>query len=119
MHKIAVIDDDIEFLKIFKDKLEFLGYECKTFSNPELAMKLISHFDVVFLDYNLGRINGKEILAEIKSKKKAVDVIMISGYIVDYIIKINIKNEMYSFHTKPLDFEIIKKELDELLKKTQ
>jgi len=34
---------------------------------------------------------------------------MISGYRIDQIIKNKIKNELYSFHTKPLDFEIIKK----------
>lgn len=116
MLKIAVIDDDIDFLKIFKDKLEFMGYECKIFSNPGSAMKHITDFDVVFLDYNLGRINGKEILAEIKSKKKTIYVIMISGYIIDNVIKRNIYNALYSFHSKPIDFNIIKKELDELFR---
>ncbi|HQP70192.1 MAG TPA: hypothetical protein PLK90_07305 [Clostridiales bacterium] len=29
MPDIAVIDDDIDFLMIFKDRLEFMGYECK------------------------------------------------------------------------------------------
>jgi DNA-binding NtrC family response regulator len=116
MPEIAIIDDDLDFLKIFKDKLKFLDYECKIFSNPESAMKQIFDFDVVFLDYNLGRVNGKEILAKIKSKKKTIYVIMISGYIIDNVIKRNIYNALYSFHSKPIDFNIIKKELDELFR---
>ncbi len=77
----------------------------------------VTDFDIVFLDYNLGRINGKEILAEIKSKKNTIDVIMISGYIINNPTLRKLKNTLYSFHTKPLDFEIIRNELIDISQK--
>ena len=116
MPKIAVIDDDIDFLKIFKDMIEFIGYECTIFNNPESALRWISDFDLIFLAYYLGKINGKYILSKIKSVKKDIIVIMISGYDIGNVIKKDITEELYSFHHKPLDFNSIKKEIDEIFR---
>jgi len=59
---IAVIDDDILALRIFRDQLDHMGYACKIFNNQESAMHEMAKFNVILLDYHLGRTNGKDLL---------------------------------------------------------
>ncbi|MDA3886126.1 MAG: response regulator [Candidatus Delongbacteria bacterium] len=112
MLNVAVIDDDILTLRIFKDNLEHFGYPCKTFNNYVTALKEIKNYDVVILDYHLGRIKGKDIIKDIKSANENVFIIMISGYMIQNIINKDLKETLYSFHTKPVDFDKLKLELD-------
>ena len=112
MLNVAVIDDDILTLRIFKDNLENFGYPCKTFNNHVTALKEIKKFDVVVLDYNLGRIKGKDIIKNIKREGENIFIIMISGYMIQNIINKDLKETLYSFHTKPVDFDKLKLELD-------
>jgi len=112
MLNVAVIDDDILTLRIFKDNLEHFGFPCKTFNNHVTALKEIKKYDVVILDYNLGRIKGKDIIKDIKKERENIFIIMISGYMIQNIINKELKETLYSFHTKPVDFDKLKLELD-------
>ncbi|MBN2789417.1 MAG: response regulator [Candidatus Delongbacteria bacterium] len=116
MLNVAVIDDDILTLRIFKDNLEHFEYPCKTFNNYVTALKEISNYDVVILDYHLGRVKGKDIIKDIKKEKDDIFIIMISGYMIQNIITKELKESLYSFHTKPVDFEKLKLELDDITK---
>lgn len=112
MLNIAVIDDDILALRLFRDNLEHMGYSCKIYNNQESALQEIEKFDVVLLDYHLGRVNGKDLLKKIKVIKEDIIAIMISGYMIQNIINRDLKDQLYSFYTKPVDFELLKKDLD-------
>jgi two-component system, NtrC family, response regulator HydG len=109
---IAVIDDDILALRLFRDTLEHMGYSCKIFNNTETALQEIDKFDVVLLDYHLGRVNGKDLLKKIKSLKEDIIAIMISGYMIQNIINRDLKDQLYAFYTKPVDFDKLKTDLD-------
>ena len=76
---IAVIDDDILALRLFRDTLEHMGYSCKIFNNTETALQEIDKFDVVLLDYHLGRVNGKDLLKKIKSLNFFLRVLCVLG----------------------------------------
>jgi two-component system response regulator HydG len=112
MLNVAVIDDDILTLRIFKDNLEHFDYPCKTFNNYVTALKEIAKYDVVILDYHLGKVKGKDIIKDIKREREDIFIIMISGYMIQNIITKELKESLYSFHTKPVDFDKLKLELD-------
>jgi len=109
---IAVIDDDILALRLIRDNLEHLGYACKIYNNQESAMLEIAKFDVVILDYHLGRVNGKDLLKKIRQVKEDIIAIMISGYMIQNIVNRDLKDQLYSFYTKPIDYNLLKKDLD-------
>ena len=109
---IAVIDDDILALRLFRDTLEHMGDSCKIFNNTETALQEIDKFDVVLLDYHLGRVNGKDLLKKIKSVKEDIVAIMISGYMIQNIINRDLKDQLYAFYNKPVDFDKLKMDLD-------
>jgi len=109
---IAVIDDDILALRLFRDQLDHMGYPCKIFNNQESALSEIKKFDVVLLDYHLGRTNGKDILKKIKIQHPDVIAIMISGYMIQNVVNRDLKDMLYAFYTKPVNFEKLKLDLD-------
>lgn len=116
MLNVAVIDDDILALRLMKDSVENLGYKCKIFNNPDTALAGIKNFDVVYIDYHLGRVNGKDLLKKIKSEKEDIIAIMISGYLIEHIINKELKEMLYAFYTKPLDLNRFKVDLDNISK---
>lgn len=112
MLNIAVIDDDILVLRLFRDQLDHMGYSCKIFNNQETALNEIGKFDVVLLDYHLGRTNGKDLLKKIKSEYPDIIAIMISGYMIQNVVNRELKDMLYGFYTKPVDFTKLKLDLD-------
>jgi len=72
----------------------------------------IAKFDVVILDYHLGRVNGKDLLKKIRQVKEDIIAIMISGYMIQNIVNRDLKDQLYSFYTKPIDYNLLKKDLD-------
>lgn len=111
MLNIAVIDDDILALRVFRDQLEHMGYPCKIYNNQESAMHEMSQFDVVLLDYHLGRTNGKDLVKKIKSQYPDIIAIMISGYMIENIVNRDLKDLLHGFYTKPVDFEKLRLDL--------
>lgn len=111
---IAVIDDDILALRLMRDTLDHMGYACKIYNNTETAIQDIEKFDVVILDYHLGRVNGKDLLKKIKTIKEDIIAIMFSGYMIQNIINRDLKDQLYAFYTKPVDFNRLKIDLDNI-----
>jgi len=80
--KILVVDDEAPVRDMFKDLLRKDGYQIHTVATGEEALEVIDKedFEAILLDVKLGGISGLETLKEIKSKKPAMIVIMITGF---------------------------------------
>lgn len=80
--RILVVDDEANICEILRAFLERLGYAVDVASSGGQALDLIGRqdYDVIITDLDLGDMSGMEVLAEIKRKQVASEVIMISGY---------------------------------------
>lgn len=69
MAKILVVDDDKDILLIVNLLLNTHNHIVKTISNPENALEQIRTFnpDLILLDVNIGRYDGREICKQVKS----------------------------------------------------
>ena len=90
--KILVIDDDNLVLKTFESLLRRAGYEVISASCYDDALKAFgsSQFDLVLSDIRMPGKNGVEAVSEIqstliKSGKKDLPIIFITGYAKDSI----------------------------------
>jgi two-component system nitrogen regulation response regulator NtrX len=80
--KILVVDDEENIRKSLKMILEYEGYQFLEAGDGEEALSLIGEMidlDLILLDIKLPGRDGLDILAEIRKRPYAPEVIMISG----------------------------------------
>jgi DNA-binding NtrC family response regulator len=82
---VAVIDDEIDLVYLFKDALSQIdGVEVFGFSDPNLALEhfQINHqnYRVVISDYRMAGMTGIELLGKMKDTNPAVTRILISAF---------------------------------------
>ncbi|MDD5561665.1 MAG: response regulator [Candidatus Omnitrophica bacterium] len=119
--KILTVDDEVDFLKILKLRLEANGYEVIAAFDGEEALKKIKsdNPDVVILDIMLPKLNGEEVCKEIRRDPvfSKIPVIMLTGKDtdVDRIVGRVIGADIYL--TKPCDSEKLIKAIKNVLQK--
>lgn len=85
MRKIAICDDKIEVFDFIKRACEKFYFkksilEITYFRSGEDIIKSDKHFDVIFMDVELGNLNGIEAGLEIRKTDHDVLIIMISAH---------------------------------------
>ena len=117
MKKILIIDDDPSICKILSKFLQKSGYEVATALSGKQALLLLKKesLHLVVCDYNLGDINGLEVLSKINALYPQTIVIFISGYGNIQTAVDLVKEGAFHFLTKPLYPDIILKTIEEAL----
>ncbi len=80
---ILLVDDNKLGLSARLSVLEELGYAVTTACNGEdaLAQFLDGSFDLVITDYKMPRMNGIELIANLRNESPATPLILISGFV--------------------------------------
>jgi CheY-like chemotaxis protein len=80
---ILLVDDNKHGLLARKALLEELGYTITTAANGEEAFDLFSKekFDLVITDYKMPKMNGAELIRQIRSCQPSARIILVSGFI--------------------------------------
>lgn len=76
MSKILIIEDDPFLLKLYDEILKSAGYEVDIAEDGDTGKKKIksSRPDLVLLDIMLPKINGLDLLEEVRSKADTKDI---------------------------------------------
>jgi two-component system, NtrC family, response regulator HydG len=104
MHKILVIDDDMDICHLLKRFLGKNDFEVATAHNGESGLKLVEEFQphVVLTDFRLGDMDGSDVIQGIKAKMPRVPILVITGY-SDIRTAVNVlKQGALDYITKPI-----------------
>ncbi|MBE8724631.1 bifunctional response regulator/alkaline phosphatase family protein [Flavobacterium hungaricum] len=103
--KILWVDDEIDLLKPHILFLEKKNYAVTTCNNGLDAITLFEedNFDIVFLDENMPGMSGLETLSEMKEKKSAIPMIMITKSEEEYIMEEAIGSKIADYLIKPVN----------------
>jgi DNA-binding response OmpR family regulator len=73
--KIALIEDDMAIVQMYRMKFEHEGYEVETAADGGGGLELISTFkpDVVLLDLMMPNMNGLDMLKQLRSQANGRD----------------------------------------------
>ena len=125
--KILIVDDerDVEtlFRQKFRKELRKGPLDMRFAFSGQEALDILGNEDppevlYMFSDINMPGMTGLELLDKVKSRYPSINVSMISAY----GDKDNYDKAMNSgakeFFTKPIDFESLKKEINELMGKS-
>lgn len=124
--KILFVDDEKDVEDLFRQKFrkEIKNGEIElafAFSGKE-ALKVLNEenppkFVYVFSDINMPGMSGLELLDEIKNRFPEIQVSMISAYGDSENYDRAMNSGAKGFFTKPVDFEHLKREIAEMVKK--
>jgi DNA-binding NtrC family response regulator len=97
---IAVLDDDIDFLRYVEDFLKDEGcYSVRAFSHPDDLFEGTRRRapDIVLLDMKMGEFRGEQVLEEIQARHPGICVIVVTGYP-------SLENMRKTFRLKAFDY---------------
>lgn len=124
--RLFIIDDDLEDQEIFVEAVKDVDSTVQVFTAEngddafeQLQQNVIVLPDLIFLDMNMPKLNGKQVLKELKSIKslKSIPVIMYSTSFapgdVDEVHKLGAAHHLL----KPARFDQLCRELKSILAK--
>jgi len=84
---VFVVDDEPMLLELAEAILKPLGYQVRTFRDPELALKefSISPPAVVITDYAMGRMSGMDLIRECRRLNPRQKMILLSGTVDEHV----------------------------------
>ncbi|MFW6146824.1 MAG: sigma-54-dependent transcriptional regulator [Thermodesulfobacteriota bacterium] len=110
MDTILIVDDEKNYLVILEALLAPEGYEVVTEANPLNALRLLNEtdFDLVITDMKMPKMDGIELLDEIKRIDSDLPVIIMTAYgTIEMAVKA-MKKRAYDYITKPFRNEELK-----------
>ena len=109
MEKILVVEDDSFFREVFSDLLREEGYEVDAAASGEEAIEKLRgrDYQVVVTDLVMQGINGLDLLAIVKHRDPAIEVIMVTGHA-------NIETAIFALKTGARDYLVKPINHDEL-----
>jgi CheY-like chemotaxis protein len=126
--KFLIVDDERDVEMLFRQKLrkEIRSGAIElefAFSGAEALERLRSQKPpevmYIFSDINMPGMSGLELLDKVKSEFPEIKVSMISAYGDSENYDRAIQSGAKEFFTKPIDFDTLKKELQEMMDESQ
>ena len=80
--KILVVEDDFVACRLLTEILEQSNYDVETANDGQRALQKLSEgsYDIVVTDLKMPKMNGLELLGEIKRTSRHTEVILISAF---------------------------------------
>lgn len=102
---ILIIDDERSIRNTLKDILETEGYTVATAEDGQKGLEMLKDdkYDLIFCDVKMPKMDGIEVLSQIKKENPDQTVVMISGHgTIDTAVE-SLKLGAFDFIEKPLD----------------
>ncbi len=127
--RLLIVDDDDFYQSLTQELLEQSGYQVETAADGLIAWELLDrdplHFDLILLDKKMPRMDGIELLKQIKADQRfeGLPVVMLTGADSQEDIIEGLAAGAYYYLTKPAAEDVlrlvIKNILNELRQKRQ
>jgi len=104
-YRILYVDDEEELRFLVKNQLSSEGFEVDTADDGDTALAMAGgkEYDVILLDIRMPRMNGLEVLKNLKQQKIATRVIMLTG-VDDLGVALEaVKSGAIDYLTKPYE----------------
>lgn len=122
MAKILIIEDEAAISTLLRRIIGHMGHEVATAADGSQAQKLAidESFDLILSDLHIpGSPSGINLLLEIREKKPALPIVVVSGYstgdLIDQCAEAGIKD----FLAKPFEMMSVRSLVDDILKRAQ
>jgi len=113
---VLIVDDEENLLVLLDRILTKEGFDVKTATNAYQALDILDKgtFRLAIVDIKMFPISGVTLLAEIKKRSPATEVVMITAYPTGDSRAECMKNGAATYLTKPLDIQELKTVVQDL-----
>jgi len=103
--RILHVDDDLEITELVAEYLRDAGYDSTAIHDPCQVIQQLPKFQerVVLLDIDMPRINGLELLKEIKAFDGGIQVVMLTGLVTMSTVLQSLRWGAEACFFKPID----------------
>ena len=83
--KVLIVDDEKDFRDIIAERIGARGIDVSTASSAEVALNMIEgeSYDVVIMDFMMPALDGFKALKLMKTRHPEVQIILLTGNVVD------------------------------------
>lgn len=108
-HRVLIIDDDVQLRELVREYLTPTGFEvfCASSAQETRQQFLQNEPDVILLDWRLPDADGLELLAEVKNRWPATEVIFVTGFASFDTAVEAVKRGAFHFLSKPYPLEVL------------
>lgn len=116
---ILVVDDDTDVCEYLKDFLETEGYGATIVNDPTCAVDELKRgkFHVVVLDLMMPKLNGIDLLGQIRAVDDDIAVIILTGYPSLETATSSIEYEVSAYIRKPFENREFREAIERIAKK--
>lgn len=118
MTTILLVDDEVDFITLFAETLERLGFECRTCHSVKAAKEILStqnEIDAIITDINLqSGLSGLDLIRHVSDVHSDIPIAVASAYTDSDASIEALKLGAFDYITKPIDQERLKLLLDKL-----
>ncbi len=107
--KILLVDDEERFRKNLASRLKLRGYTVQDVDNGEEAIRNVrlTRPDVVLLDRKMPKMEGEEVLKEIKKIVPEIQVIMLTGHANIDSATVSGRLDAFAYLEKPCETDVL------------
>ena len=122
--EILLIDDDADELEVFSEALRSVdkNIQCSLARDLNEALEFLTYSSpaYIFIDYNMPKINGLEVVSEIKKIEKLANsrIVLYSNYVSEEMNKKAMALGAYKCVKKPNMINVLIKNLKDILNNT-
>ena len=113
MPRILVVDDEPDAVELLQEFLTSKRYEVITASDGEEALRKVKSErpHLILLDVRMPKMNGLEVLRQVRQIDKEVGVIMVTAVNEEETGRQALELGAFDYIVKPLDLEYLEKSL--------
>src|SRR2546421_6510962 len=107
-HRVLIVDDEPLILEVLSEHFK-VDFDVETAANGADALGAIlrQRPDVVLLDINMPRMNGVEVLKDIRQIDESIAVIMVTANEQVQVAAEALKTGAFGYVPKPFDFRYL------------
>lgn len=113
MPRVLVVDDEPDAVELLKEFLASKGYDVITAGGGEEAIQKVKaeRPHLILLDVRMPKVNGLEVLRQVRQIDKEVGVIMVTAVNEEATGRQALELGAFDYIVKPLDLEYLERSL--------
>ena len=113
MARVLVVDDEPDAVELLQEFLTSKGYEVVTAGDGEEALRKVKaeRPHLILLDVRMPKMNGLEVLRQVREIDKEVGVIMVTAVNEEETGRQSLELGAFDYIVKPLDLEYLERSL--------